>query len=113
MTTDEAKVLIKNCINHNLYGTVGLGDAPPEHYNAETLQELIDANKLLEEWNNSEESVTETGRSRCMTIADRGIASAYVAMHFQGGTPDEPNIVGYANGNYVLVISERSLKNKR
>lgn len=45
-------------------------------------------------------------------IADRGIAASFVGMHFNGGTPDEPNVVGYANGNYVLVISERSLKNK-
>lgn len=113
MTTDEAKVLIKNCINHNLYGTVGLGDTPPEHFKAETLQEFIDANKKLEEWNASEEAKTPTGRTVCMTIADRGIAASFVGMHFNGGTPDEPNIVGYCNGNYVLVISERSLKKKR
>jgi hypothetical protein len=32
----------------------------------------------------------------------------YTAMSFEGGTPDEPNVVGYANGNYVLVIRASS-----
>lgn len=112
MTTEEAKILIKNCINHNLYGTVGVGDSPPEHYSVESLQQMIEANTLVEKWNESDEAKTPKGRTVCMTVGDRGIAASFVALNFQGGTPDKPNVVGYANGNYVLVISERSLKNK-
>jgi hypothetical protein len=106
----KARILIKNCINHAMYGTVGLGDQPPPHFECESLKDILEANDVIEKWNNSEDSKTEEGRSRLMTIADRGIAAVFTAMHFEGGTPDEPNIVGYANGNYVLVISERSLK---
>lgn len=111
MELEDARTLIKNCINHAMFGTVGLGNTP-DPFKCESLETIIEANEALKAWNESQDSITETGRTTYMTIADRGIAAVFTAMHFEGGTPDEPNVVGYANGNYVLVISEQSLKKR-
>jgi len=111
MTLEEAKKLIGNCVYCGLYAN-GIIDEKPERIEA-SLADLMEANRLVAEANEAaEEKQREEGGSCSiqMTIAERGLAAMYTAANFAGGSCEEPNIVGYANGNYVMVINERHLK---
>lgn len=107
----EAKELVGNLVYCGLYAN-GIIDDKPKNVTAK-LSDLIKANRIVERANRrAQEKQREKGGtcSMQMTIADRGIAAMYTAANFEGGSLNEPNIVGYANGNYVLVIHERHFK---
>lgn len=108
MKKEKAEILIGNCLRNGLYSQ-GIIDEQPPKISCRSLQSLLDANKLIVKSN--KEKLSLPGKHTVhMTIADRGLAAMYTAMNFEGGTPEEPNIVGYANGNYVIVIRESSFK---
>lgn len=111
MKRKEAKKLIGNLISCGLFAN-GILDDKPEEVTA-SLPDLLKANKAVERANAAAREAsrdTGAGCSLSMTIADRGIAAMYTAASFEGGSLKEPNIVGYANGNYVIVIHERHFK---
>ena len=98
--------MIGACLQNALYSQ-GILDEKPPKIKCRSLQHLLRANKALERSNRIK--LKKSGsQTISMTVAERGLAAMYTAMNFEGGTPDEPNIVGYANGNYVLVIRASS-----
>lgn len=106
LSMKKAKLLIKQVINSGMY-RMGVVDEKPATIECDDLLQLIRANEKVEQWNKSDKAKTATGRTVCMTVADRGLAATYTAMHFEGGSLKHPNIVAYANGNYVLVIAAK------
>lgn len=111
MKQKDARLLIGNLVSCGLYANGIIGDKPGK-VEAE-LADMLKANRIIEQANKRARDKQQREGGTCssqMTIADRGIAAMYVASAFAGGSPDEPNIIGYANGNYVIVISERHLK---
>jgi len=111
MTLDEAKKLIGNCVYCGLYAN-GVIDEKPERIEA-SLADLMEANRLVAEANEAAEKKQWEEGGSCsiqMTVAERGLAAMYTAANFAGGSCEEPNIVGYANGNYIMVIHEGHLK---
>lgn len=111
MKRKEAKKLIGNLISCGLFAN-GILDDKPEKVTA-ALPDLLKANRVVERGNEAAQEKQRKNGGSCslsMTIADRGIAAMYTAASFEGGSLKEPNIVGYANGNYVLVIHERYFK---
>jgi len=111
MTLETAKKLIGNCVYCGLYAN-GIIDDKPERIEV-SLADLMEANRLVAEANEAAEKKQREESGTCsvqMTVAERGLAAMYAAANFAGGSCEEPNIVGYANGNYVMVIHERHLK---
>lgn len=111
MKRKDAKLLIGNLISCGLYAN-GIIEDKPQKVTA-NLPDLLKANKAVERANKAATDRQRKEGGSCsmsMTIADRGIAAMYTAASFVGGSLSEPNIVGYANGNYVLVINERHFK---
>lgn len=108
MTEQRARELISYCINATLYSQ-GIIEDKPKRVEC-TLAELMEANSVLELFNQVEDAKPGGKKTRSMTVADRGLAAVYTGMSFVGGSPEEPNIVAYANGNYVMVIHERHLR---
>lgn len=106
MKLEIASEMIGVCLRNGLYSQ-GILDEQPPKIKCRSLQHLLRANKTVEKDNKIK--LKKPGQhSIQMTVADRGLAAMYTAMNFEGGTPDEPNVVGYANGNYVLVIRASS-----
>lgn len=108
MKHEIASKIIGACLRNGLYSQ-GILDEKPPKIECRSLQHMLRANKTIEKDNKAK--LKQPGPHTVqMTVADRGLAAMYTAMTFEGGTPDEPNVVGYANGNYVLVIKESSFK---
>jgi hypothetical protein len=106
MERTTAKALIKAIIENGLHAH-GIVDNPPELHG--TLADFMEANSVIEQENEK----AKTGPAPytiSMTVDERGLAAMYTATSFEGGTPDNPTIAGYANGNYVLVISKLSME---
>lgn len=110
MKIEIAKEMISACFKNGLYAN-GILDEKPPKIECRSLQHLLRANKAVEK-DNEEKQKGPPPYTQQVTVADRGLAAMYTAMSFEGGTPDEPTIAGYANGNYVIVIRESSLKKK-
>lgn len=106
MSNKEAREIVGR-LSHFVMYQMGVIDDPISHLKA-SLPDLLKADQKVRALN----KVQEKGKPRTLqtTVADRGIAAMYTAMSFEGGTPSEPNIVGYANGNYVMVIRESSFR---
>lgn len=108
MKIEIASAMIGDCLRNGLYSQ-GILDEKPPKIKCRSLQHLLRANKTVERVNKAK--LKQRGpQSVQMTVAERGLAAMYTAMNFEGGTPDEPNVVGYANGNYVLVIRASSFQ---
>jgi hypothetical protein len=106
MEKATAKALIKAIIENGLHPD-GIVDDPPVLRG--TLSDFMEANRIIEAEN--ERVQKEPGPCTIsMTVDERGLAAMYTAISFDGGTPDNPTIAGYANGNYVLVISKRAME---
>lgn len=106
MSNKQAREIVGRLSQFVMY-RMGVIDDPIDHLEA-TLPELMKADQKVRALNDLQEK--GKGRTLQTTIADRGIAAMYTAMRFEGGTPSNPNIVGYANGNYVMVVRESSIR---
>jgi hypothetical protein len=110
MTIEQARKLIGNLVACSIYAE-GITDEKPTKIEA-SLADIIEANRLVKEANDAAREKQRSEGGSCsiqMIIADRGIAAMYAAANFAGGSPGEPNIIGYANGNYIMVIHERHM----
>jgi hypothetical protein len=108
MSNKKAKDLISACIQNGMFH-IGVIDEPGPRIDPELqLKDFLKANDKVEAINRT--NTSPGPRTMYMTVADRGLAAIYTACNWEGGTPDEPNIVGYANGNFVMVIRASTIK---
>jgi len=106
MSAKKAREIVGN-LSYNVLYQMGVSEDRPEKLDA-TLEDLLKADQKARKLNDAQPK----GCPRTMqtTVASRGIAAMFTAMSFEGGTPEQPNVVGYANGNYVLVVRESSIR---
>jgi hypothetical protein len=111
MTIEKARELIGNLVQCGLYAN-GVLDEKPANIEV-SLAELMEANEIVKKANDEAREKQRAEGGSCsiqMTVAERGIAAMFTAANFKGGSLSEPNIIGYGNGNYLLVVHERHFK---
>ena len=77
----------------------------------EDLQTLLKANKIVEMAN--KRALKKMGKHKIgMTIADRGIAALYVAIHFAGDNPRKADFLSMYENNIVVCLDSNYIQNE-
>jgi hypothetical protein len=109
MTLDEAKKIMGHLVQCHFYFQIG-GDEKPAPINY-GLEEMLEANRIIKQANDDAESV-KGARYIHVTFDPRAIAAFYVASNYEGGSPEEPNVITMVNDRVLLMVDKKFINEK-
>lgn len=113
MKLEEAQKIVSKMIGWSMVSN-GIISEEDDNYPepiTESLETLIEANRLVERENERQKELSSNGsRKISMTIADRGIAALYVAANFDPNDLrlEQADILAYHEGAAVLCVNYES-----
>lgn len=108
MDYERAVEIVGACVQNGVYHMLGDNGRPVPSIASYSLAEMVEANRIVREVDLATQEPGSGPRTIHMTCDDRLTAALYVAAHFPGSDPADPDIICLLpDGRGVFVLDAR------